>query len=270
MIEQTAAERIAAIAENRDVLIGINKYPNALGKPVEPQSPDYENILRKRRQSMAQLKQAANPRLEEILQKMPNDMETKGEELLKLSIEAAAAGATIGILGKRFWGYSQPKSPAKVKPVRAINLAEPYERIRRAAEKYREETGNPLKARVVFFGEPAPPERLTDFAADVLGLAGFSIAANERITDADMAIAKIIKAGARVVVIPAATELLPGLAGQFVDRLKATDKKIVILSVVEQAPITGSIIQLVDEYIYPGMNIPQTLTRVLRKAGVVI
>lgn len=136
-IAATRSERFAAIAQRREVIIGVNMYPNLKEKPLTVRPVDHAavqsertaDVQRVRRTRDSQVCQAA---LDALAAAQP-------DRLVELTLAAVRAGATLGELSTAL--ASGDAAGPTVEPIPAHRAAEQFEALRLAADAYAARTG---------------------------------------------------------------------------------------------------------------------------------
>lgn len=111
-VAATAAEKIKAVAEKRQVIVGVNQYVNAKEKPLEAPEVVPTAFHKRRAVQIAShrtsLEDADN---EFVLKKLSGIVNVRGEKLFPECIEAATAGATLGEIVRAVRINDRPCAP---------------------------------------------------------------------------------------------------------------------------------------------------------------
>ena len=126
-VAATAAEKIKAIRDGRDAIIGVNKYVNKKESLLECPAEDMESFRRRRILRVVShrtsLDDAAN---ELVLHKLAQAIDADGALLVDICAEAAAAGATLGEIARTVRIHDSPC--ASIQPVRMTRVAATLEK----------------------------------------------------------------------------------------------------------------------------------------------
>jgi methylmalonyl-CoA mutase len=96
-VAATAAERIKAVEEGRDVVVGVNQYVNAKAAPTAAAVPEGALFHQKRARQIAEYRTSLEDEESSlVLKKLSNIANARQSALFNDCVEAAAAGATIG------------------------------------------------------------------------------------------------------------------------------------------------------------------------------
>ncbi|MFB4162837.1 methylmalonyl-CoA mutase family protein [Alteribacillus sp. JSM 102045] len=253
-IEKKRQEKEKAVQKQRKVFVGVNKYPDINEKPVsvkpendEKQVVDFiENYqLKKRNKASAAWH--------------------KGEKsIIEEAIEAAKNGAVLSQLSQM--NSSQNISIAPLPPGRE---AQAFERLRKSAEAYKEDTNKPLSALLVTLGPLADHKARTDFSTGFLQTGGFHVQQTEGTDDAAKASSAAVSADETIVVLCGQDAAYEALASTIVQAIKEnTPDKIVLLAgklTEEQEKILTD--KGLDGTIHRHSNVYETLSWLQRTKG---
>jgi len=198
-IKKTAEKRAAAYAARKDILVGANKYPNPTELPLEVKEIDYPSLKAARAKAIRKLKNAPeHKQAEAILDTIVESGALKYNELMPELIAAVRRGATCGEIKKTLHNCS--KDILTVTPVPLRRGAEPFENLRLAVEKHRNEKGG-LKVFLATLGPVDAYISRFDFAASFFEVGGFEVVRTGGYKTPKEAAYNALSAGAEVVVI---------------------------------------------------------------------
>ena len=213
-IAATAAERAKRFGQRRDVLVGTNMYASVGEKPKSGQSVDFNAIYHARHTAVVAQRALVEPKK---LAKACAKLETVGTKpsakVVELAIEAASAGATIGVISK----YLRVGIPASedITPLPYTRLSAPYEALRALARH---------KAPKIFLatmGALRDHKVRADYIRGFVEAGGIEAIYPTGFADAAAAAQAAAQSGAKIAVICSTDELYPTLGPQVVSAIKS-------------------------------------------------
>jgi methylmalonyl-CoA mutase len=258
-IERTAAERRANISSRRDILVGINKYPNLGENLSEIVEINEEELNKNRLEAFNAFKQQCDEN--RIITALNNLKEKKeGNETFGLAVEAALAGASLEEIASALEvKFSKNQYINTLKPYR---IAELFEQLRDNAERFKNETGSYPQVFLANVGSVGQYKARVDFSNDFFRTGGFQTVAGTGYSTAEAAAEAIIAANAPIAVICSSDDLYPEIVPaitQLVKKAKPELKLIVAgypTDYIEQFKAAG-----VDDFIHIKSVIYDTLLK---------
>lgn len=236
-VTQVAAQRRASIERRKDVLVGINMYPNPSEEassrtaPPEASSPD----------------SASQPAAAELhhLRSVPP------EQQIDAAVAAARAGASLDAITHALRAAYTGTAPS-VTPLRPFRLAEPYEALRQNAASYRQRTG---AAPRIFLANLGSYRARADFTTGFFEVGGFEIVNQGRFTSPEAAAQAARMSGAQAVVICSTDDNYPQIVAPLVSHIRAQNPDItIILAGYPQDQIEAHRAAGIDEFIHIRAN----------------
>ncbi|MDQ8207801.1 methylmalonyl-CoA mutase family protein [Coraliomargarita sp. SDUM461003] len=173
-IGATAKQNEALLGARRTSLVGTNVYPNLEEKELESRVPDYAEVRKQRAREIAaarmELDEASDDAVMEALGKI---VDSSGEDLIPILIQAVEAGATIGEISKTIRASVAPGEA--ITPLPTTRLASKYEALRSASARFAEKTG---RAPAIFLTNLGPLRRhkaRADFIKGFFQAGGFEV-----------------------------------------------------------------------------------------------
>lgn len=264
LVAQTAAQRSAALATRRDILVGVNRYANIQEKAVPDHQPDYAAIAKRRAEQIASHRaMSADGR---------STVATKIEQLhnaatLDGAIAAALAGATLGEITAAL--RADDSARPTITPISQVRGSEPFEQLRAAAAAYLSRTGGRPQVFLANMGPVAQHKARADFATDFFQIGGFAVLNNMGFTTVEEAAQAAVNAGAPVVVICSTDATYPELAPPLTQQIKAArPDTLVILAGYPADQVESHKAAGVDEFIHVRADVYSILARAMEKIGV--
>jgi methylmalonyl-CoA mutase len=208
-VADVAKKKAAGFAARRDVIVGVNMYPNMLEKRLEPIPLDHA-ALKAERSAMVAAGKAAD--------KVAAVANASGAAKAAAAVEAALAGATLGELAKALGAAGAGET---AQPVRTHRGAEPYEKLRDAMEAGLKKTGSRIKVFLANMGPIPQHKPRADFTTGFFQAGGFEVLQNNGHATPEEAADAAVASGAPIVVICSTDATYPGLAPRVAGLIKA-------------------------------------------------
>lgn len=200
-----ASKRKSAYARRKDVIVGTNQYPNATEKTLDPRTPDYAAIQRKRAEAVAGHRESAEVEasgaLMEVLSSILNG---KDADKLESASKAFAMGATLGEVTKAMRGDTQAAESIEALPVR--RFAEPFEKLRQAAQAHAEKTGTLPRILQVNWGPSRGYRLRADWTSGFYQVGGFEVLNDKDFGSIEDIQGALQSSGAKIAVITSSDE----------------------------------------------------------------
>jgi methylmalonyl-CoA mutase len=236
-VSQAAEQRKASIERRKDVLVGINMYPNpseeASSRTAPPEAPSPDS--------------ASQPATAELnrLRSVPP------EQQIDAAVDAARAGAGLDAITSALRAAYTGTAPS-VTPLRPFRLAEPYETLRQNAAAYRQRTG---AAPRIFLASLGSYRARADFTTGFFEVGGFEIVNQGRFASPEAAAQAALVSGAQAVVICSTDDNYPQIVAPLVSHIRAQNPDItIILAGYPQDQIEAHRAAGIDEFIHIRAN----------------
>ncbi len=154
----------------------------------------------------------------------------------------------------------------KIEKVKQYRLAEEFEKLRKATEKYSEVSGKKVTAFLATIGNLTMRKARASFSMGYLAAGGFDIIDNNGFKDSDEAAAEALKSGAEIIVICSSDDEYPVVAPEIAAKIKASDPgKVIVLAgypkdIVDDLKKAG-----VDEFIHLKSDSLETIRNIQTK-----
>jgi methylmalonyl-CoA mutase len=237
-VAEAAEGRRKAIASRREILVGVNQYPN-LGEPAPiPQFSGVEAIVAERVTALRRHRDDAQHVESERLLHRVAALAGRGRsdaaagqvrgagnraEIVEAAVEAALGGATLGELSTALHPVPGP-SLVRFPPLPVRRLSDDFSALRievhdlRTAAESRGEIGPEVF--LANIGPHAAYLLRLEFTRSFFALAGFSVESDGQFDDPDSAAEAAARCGARVVCIVSSDDRYPKTVPVLADALK--------------------------------------------------
>ncbi|MCB2211890.1 acyl-CoA mutase large subunit family protein [bacterium] len=222
-IEDLNKKRTADLGTRKDVLVGVNRYPNSSEKLADPTEVNLKAIHAQRAETMQKLRTSSSHQQEmKVMEKLQVIVNSDTDFKFDAIVEAAANGATIGEFTSSL--RTAHCDCEEVHTLKKIRAAEPFEALRRSVADWQSDTKPAVfLANVGPFAEYMP--RL-DFIRSFYEVGGFRVQSEDWYQDAAAAIAAAKETGAPVVVVVGLDETyetaVPEIGAAFTNDAKVT------------------------------------------------
>jgi methylmalonyl-CoA mutase len=194
-VEAVRLERMKNIQRRKDVMVGINTYPNATEKPLPPREIDYDAVLKERLAALQAWKAGRDAAAVEAA--LEAAKAASGAARIEALAAAAATGATLDEL---YAALDAGEPELRVKPVRLQRAAAEYEALRLAARALAE-AGRPATVHQLNMGPSRGYRARADWTSSFFQAGGFTVLNEDDYPDPAAAAAALTESGARAAVI---------------------------------------------------------------------
>lgn len=260
-IANTAEARQTNFARRKDVLVGTNMYPNLSEERLKPAEADNQSLQNGRGEIVKQFRERADA--DESLQ----NLSAASENLVSLAIEAASAGASLGQITSALRNGST--ASVEVTPLPALRIAEAFEKLREAANIYKESVGHAPRIFLASMGSLAQHKARTDFTIGFYEVGGFEMLQNPGFETVEAAAVAALASAASAVVICSTDDVYVEIVPSLTKQLKAQNPDlIVILAGYPQDQVESYKEAGVDEFIHIRANCYDMNRALQEKLGV--
>lgn len=252
------ADRLKAVASRRDRIVGTNMYANMT-----------EERLDARAENFAENKKARTEAIDKYLQTVDaKDALAKIDAAnFETVIDAAASGATIAEI-RNALGTGDSE---KVKTIGSHRLAEKFEELREATEKFKAEKNDNVKIFLANMGPIPQHKARADFTTGFLQVGAFEVLGNNGFKTVEDAAAAAKESGADAVVICSTDATYPEIVPALAPKLhEVLPNATVYLAGTAPAELVETYKNAgIDDYINIRSNCYQTLSAMQKKKGIV-
>lgn len=267
-VAATRAERMQAIAQRREVIVGATMYVNLKEQPITARTVDHAALKTERTADLQGWRAAGDPRQRQAaLDALAHAVAAEPGQVMDLALAAARAGATLGELTVAL--HAGDGAPATVELIPAHRGAEQFEALRAAAEQYALRTGARPAVFLATMGPVAQHKARADFATGFFEAGGFGVIAGPGYATVEEAAQAARDAGASIVVICSTDETYPALVPPLVRLLKAErPDTTVVLAGYPADQVEAHTAAGVDEFIHVRADCHAILARLQQLKGV--
>jgi methylmalonyl-CoA mutase len=251
-VRAVADEKHLAVANRRSGLVGVNLFPN-LKDDLTARVGVPETFVTRRAREVA----ARRPKAPGLLASFD------------AMLAAARDGATIGQIAAAM-ARSAAGEPT-IATLRPGRVAERFESLRAAAERFRERTGSRPRVFLARMGPVAQHKARAEFSSGFFAVGGFDVVAGGGFDDAESAAVAALTADAPVVVVCSTDETYPVLVPAFARSIKEHRPAcVVVLAGLPGDPAVADVYRAagVDEFIHLKANAEAVLSAIQQKIGV--
>ncbi len=262
VIAATRTERFSAIAHRREVIVGVNMYPNLAEKLPEIRQIDHVQLHAAR---AVDLRHAREMRSEADCH--TTLLELAQQRTVAATMAAVRAGATLGELSCAL--AAADSAAPQVTPLPAHRAAEQFEALRAAADAYTARTGHRPAVFLANMGPLSQHKARADFATGFFTAGGFAVISNDGFATPAEAAAAALASGAEIVTICSTDETYPDIVPTLTHDIKTQRPEVTVIlagyptDLIDMYRAAG-----VDEFIHLRANCYETLARLQRLKGV--
>ncbi len=150
-----------------------------------------------------------------------------------------------------------------------LRLAEPFENLRLAMDRFRQKEGKEPQVLLACFGSFDTYKPRMEFSREFFSLAGFSVKAGEGCSDTEEAARRLSQEAAALIVLCSSDDLYPHWVPAFTAKWKSLKPDIpVLLAGYPQDHLEAFRSSGVDDFIHIRSNVLETLTVWMKKLGI--
>lgn len=169
-IDQAMQPRIRNISTRKDVILGVSDFPNPAEELPRPAPVDRQTIVRRAVERLGRTGKS-------VLRLAAAPTHAPGGRAA-WALELARAGGSVGQIAAMMTSDESSVSTLDA-PIQVHPYAEPFERLREAAEHYAEECGERPSVHLVAIGTPAERLARVNFCTNLFEAGGFDITGGE-------------------------------------------------------------------------------------------
>ena len=260
------AKKADAVANRRNVIVGVNVYANATEVPLDAGEWQLSDLQQKRASQIAEYRTSSGHVKETaVLAKLGQVLESNPGEVVELAIDAASQGATLGELSRTLRARNG-RSPT-ILPLPLRRASAPFEKLRAAALRH---SPRP-KVFLANMGGLGQHKARADFSTSFFQAGGFEVVENRGFPTVERAIEAMNETDARIIVICSTDATYPDIVPTLARAIKiAHPAKIVIVAGYPKEHVEAFQAAGVNDFIHVRSNCYDTLRRLLENLGVII
>lgn len=249
-IENTAKNRTNNLNNRKDILVGVNKYPN----PNE----NYDNL--KNINNLSKTNNTLDPKFQDYVKSIK--IEKSFSDNIHTIYELLLKGYSIQHLNNIL--YKDMHSIYKVKPIPILNLSSKFEELRLRSKQYKEKYGIYPQCFLANLGTVSQFKARADFANDFLKVAGIETIYTDGFANIEDCVKAFINSNANLLVICSTDEIYNEKASQLARLIKkAKPLTYIILAGNPGEKMNEYINSGIDDFIHIKSNIYDSLTTIL-------
>ncbi|MDX2148374.1 MAG: methylmalonyl-CoA mutase family protein [Planctomycetota bacterium] len=163
-IDAAAQPRLKNLSTRKDVVVGVSDFPGADEKELQPPTVDRERIAQEARRRLAGR------------DAVPLQARLGNEPTAAWAMRAALAGASIAELARGIWEPFNLRTPTALESAIHVHpFAEPFERLRDAADDYARAVGHKPRVFLAAVGSVAKRLARVNFCMNLFQAGGFEV-----------------------------------------------------------------------------------------------
>jgi methylmalonyl-CoA mutase len=267
-VAATAAAKSKAVNRRRDSIIGVNQYANPKEQPLEVPAVNARTFYKRRVQYVISHRTSfGDEDNEAVLEDLAKVFRLKGVELFEASVKAVASGATLGEISRAM--RVNDDEYAAIKPVCLTRAAEPFERLRAAADRYTARCQNRPTVFLCNLGALRDYKARADFSRGFFACGGYEVISPEGFATTEDAVQAFSDSKARIAVICSTDASYPALVPPLAAGIRSrSPDALIVLAGFPQEQIESLKKAGVDEFIHLRADPVTLLTEFHKKLGI--
>ena len=252
-IEKVHSFRKKDYAKRKNVIVGNNMYANIKEDKVAHKESDLKDFSAARKEYIKNFRVTGEDKLHNKVMKLLQDISSNPDNLVDVTVEAFANGATIGEVGK---SLQRKESDFQFKPLKIKRASEIFEELRDISFNYKDKNGFLPKIFLASFGPLKQHKPRVDFTRGFFEVGGFDVIYKKGFDSIDEAVNESDKSEAKIFVICSTDDTYPELVPAYINgiREKIKDAKIILAGYpkeqVDEHRKNG-----VDDFIFLGADV---------------
>jgi methylmalonyl-CoA mutase len=266
-VAATAAERLKAVHQRRDSIVGVNQYANLKEQPLERGADADKSFHHSRVSQISSHRTSLEDREnEQVMQKLARLMDCKGRELFEACADVAAAGATIGEIARAVRIKDSPCGP--LSPVCLTRAAAKWEQLRAAVDRH-SAGGKRPSVFLCNMGAPRDYRARAEFSRGFFAVGGFEVISPAGFPTPEAAAEAFAASEARLAVICSTDEKYPAVVPPLVEAIRKRRRDaIIVLAGLPQGQVDALKAAGVNEFIHIRADALELLTSFQKQLGV--
>jgi len=252
MVAATEIERARNIATRKDPITGVSEFPNIAEKPVDVEEPDAATLVSAAEERAAKANGTARS--------LPGHGDGA---LMTALVEAAHDDASTATIGAALRG-----SPLEIKPLPQHRLAEHFESLRDASDRWTETYGQRSRVFLANIGAIADFTARATFARNLFEAGGFDVISGAGGNTVADIVGDFKESGTPVVVICSTDTIYSDIAQDLAKALKKSDATLVYVATRPGETEAGLREAGIDGFIFRGTDVLNILTDAQECLGV--
>jgi methylmalonyl-CoA mutase len=192
-----------------------------------------------------------------------SNLKKSGDAIFDTAIECALNGASRKDISDNIFNTVEELQIKTLKPVRASEI---FEILRDVTDDIKDKTGKTPSVFLATMGTVKQHKARADFSRGFLEVAGLDVIYNKGYESAQEAVSDAVKSGSKAIVICSTDETYPELVPKITAEVKKqSPEMLVILAGYPKEQIDALKSSGVEEFIYMGADVYDTLNRILKR-----
>lgn len=261
---KVAEKRFTNLSKRKDVIVGVNMYPNMAEEKLPVPEKDYVALVEKMTQQLEEYKN-------DIDMEEKNNKINKLKEHKKYCLGCTSTTFLVGATLEEVKDIIDVKAELIVKPLEIHRISEKFESIRKATESYKEFAGKNVKVFLANIGPIPQHKGRADFSTGFFEVGAFEVLNNDGFEDIEDAAQAAADSGAEVAVICSSDSVYPEVVPPLAKRIKELKPDIRLFLAGKPAPEMKDTYTKagVDDYVHVGADVYKIITTIQKERGVI-
>lgn len=264
-IDEAFAPRLKNLGKRKDAITGVSEYPNLREEAIERKVPDLAELRGKAQARATDVDDATVAAALEALGRAVAARDRRTGQLTQAVIEAAAAGASLGMIARELAKGSERLVAAALSE---RPFGEPFEALRNASDEYAERHGERPRVFLANMGAIAQHTARAGYSHNFFEAGGFEVVSNTGFKTTEAAAEAFRESGARIAVICSSDALYEEFVPQVAPALKQAGAEAVIVAGRPGEHKDAWRAAGVDRFIFIGCDVLETLRSLWNLFGV--
>ncbi|MBN1632637.1 MAG: acyl-CoA mutase large subunit family protein [Ignavibacteria bacterium] len=253
--EKVHLQRIKDYAKRKSVIVGVNMYANLKETKTIEREQDFVNIyLKLFNEYKKERKNVDEVKLDKVF---------ADKNIMDASEECAMAGGSREDISKNIFKTSEKR---KIKPLKTVRSSEIFEILRDVTDDIKDKTGKTPSVFLAAMGPVKQHKARADFSRGFLEVAGLNVIYEKGYESAKEAVSDAVKSGAKAIAVCSTDETYPELVPQISAEVKKQSPgMLIILAGYPKEQIETFKSSGIEEFIYMGADVYDTLNRILKR-----
>jgi methylmalonyl-CoA mutase len=268
-LKATDAANRQQLNQRKASLIGTNVYPNLEEKALAGRLPNYAELRELRAKEISDTRTATDEGTDNrVMAALGEILDSTRDNAVDTLVAALLSGATIGEITRTIRASATP--PEAIQPLPSQRLAQGYEDLRVAAQKFATKTGNAPKIFLTNLGPLRRHKPRADFTRGFFAAGGFDLVSPSGFDRAEDAVAALQESQAGITVVCGADPDYEEKFAEFAQAIKAAipEMQIVLAGFPGEHEAAYRAAGM-DDYIFVKSNNYETNRRYLEGLGVI-
>lgn len=258
--EKVHGQRIKDYAKRKSVIVGVNMYANPKDEKLELRNQNFGKIYAGLYKDFISGREKINKNKLNILL---SDLKKSGGAVFESAVECAFNGASREDISVNIFIPGEEVHIKSLKPVRASEI---FEILRDVTDDINDKTGKTPSVFLAAMGTAKQHKARADFSRGFLEVAGLNVIYKKGYESAKEAVSDAVNSGAKAIAVCSTDETYPELVPQISAEVKKQSPgMLIILAGYPKEQIETLKSSGIEEFIYMGADVYDTLNRILKR-----